>query len=164
MIDLDDLDAFGPSWSAMSAEERARYGPPAAPMPESELALRYLLEQRRRFPAFALEQGLGALARAAGAPPWIRRIAERFPVDPLGVLDEIDIDRLETARQASEAWVARRDEQRPPGALLAWRAEVAAGVRRIDTLDALWEAAAYEADGRYDRARELLDALEVAAG
>lgn len=154
----DPLDDLGPSWSAMSPEQRARYGPPIALMSETERALRRVLELRRQMPVLAREEGLAWLARMAGEPEWVQALGERFQRDPLAVFDDLDIDRVAVDRDAAAAYAAAQESRRPPGALPLWRRELAAGARSRTTFDHLWEAACAEAAGDYERTREIIAA------
>jgi hypothetical protein len=94
LSDEEILDVVGPSWGAMTPQERADYGPPLAlPLIEERQVATVpealqLVDLAVRFPEGVYEHGLEAVARACVMPPRVVWLAKM--VDNYAAADEVD--------------------------------------------------------------------------
>jgi len=85
MTDIELLQACGPSWAAMTPDQRARYGPPLDDAP-TLYTVAALIELVCEFPRAVRSEGLPTVARRWGAMSAVVSLAKS--IDDLGEVTE----------------------------------------------------------------------------
>ena len=86
LSDMKLLEACGPSWAAMTSDQRSRYGPPLEAVP-SLLTIAALIDLVSEFPRAVRCEGLFTVARRWGATQAVVSLAKA--IDELGDVPEV---------------------------------------------------------------------------